>query len=143
MHRIRKWFVVLIIAWVSLGAVVAIARLARGEGRFFYSAKFTEFYVCEGPDTITGIPNRPISVVPSDVKTIYACGYLEADGKVPLYFVLFYEGQSTRWFDPVEYYQSGYVFRELPQSWRKLGDYRVEVWLQRHKVASTEFTIVP
>lgn len=143
MHKIRKWFVAIIIAWVSLGAIVAIVRLAMGEGKFFYSAKFTEFYVCEDPDTTTGIPDGPMTVLPSEAKTIYACGYLEADGKVPLYFVLFYEGQSTRWFDPVEQYQSGYVVKELPQSWRRPGDYRVEVWLQRHKVASTEFTIVP
>lgn len=143
MHKICKWFIAIIIAWVSLGAIVAIVRLARGEGKFFYSAKFTEFYVCEGPDTTTGIPKGPMTVVPSDVKTIYACGYLETNGKVPLYFVLFYEGQSTGWFDPVEQYRSGYIFRELPQSWRRPGDYRVEVWLQRHKVASTEFTIAP
>ena len=76
-------------------------------------------------------------------KAINACGYLKAVGKVPLHFVLFYEGQSTRWLDPVEHYQSGYVFRELPQSWRKPGNYRVEAWLQRHKVASAEFTTVP
>jgi hypothetical protein len=143
MHRTRKWFVVIIIAWVSLGVVVAVVRLARGEGKFFYSAKFTEFYVCEGPDTDTGIPHRPMTVVPADIEAIYACGYLEAEGKVPLYFVLFYEGRATGWLDPVEQYQSGYVSRELPQSWRTPGSYRVEVWLQRHRVASTEFSIVP
>lgn len=141
MHRIRKWFVVIIIAWVSLGVVVAVVRLARGEGKFFYSARFTEFYVCEGPETNTGIPRRPMAVVPSDIEAIYACGYLEAEGKVPLYFVLFHEGQSTRWLDPAEYYQSGYVFEELPQSWRTPGFYRVEVWLQRRRVASTHFSI--
>jgi hypothetical protein len=143
MHRTRKWFVVIIIAWVSLGVVVAVVRLARGEGKFFYSAKFTEFYVCEGPDAGTGIPHRPMVVVPADIEAIHACGYLEAEGKVPLYFVLFYEGRATGWLDPVEQYQSGYVSRELPQSWRTPGSYRVEVWLQRHRVASTEFSIVP
>jgi hypothetical protein len=84
-----------------------------------------------------------MTVVPADTEAVYACGYLEADGKVPLHFVLFYEGQATRWLDPVEHYQSGYVFRELPQSWRKPGNYRVEVFLQRHEVTSTKFTIVP
>jgi len=62
---------------------------------------------------------------------------------VPLHFLLFYEGQSTRWFDPEENYQTGYVFKELPQSWRKPGDYTGQVRLQRHKVASTEFRIAP
>jgi|GEM_PF-2853434 len=143
MHRVRKWFVLAIAAWVSVAVVVAIVRLARGEGKFFYRTKFSEFYVCEGPDTNTGIPGRPMVVVPSDMEAIYACGHLEADGKVPLHFVLFYEGQSTRWLDPVEYYQSGYVFKELPQSWRRLGNYRVEALLQRHTVASTEFSVVP
>jgi hypothetical protein len=143
MHKVRKWFVIVTVAWVSLGIIVAIIRLARGEGKFFYSAKFAEFYVCEGPDTNGGAPYKPMTVVPSDIKAIYACGYLEAGGKVPLHYVLFYEGQSTRWRDPVEYYQSGYVFRELPQSWREIGSYRVEVYWQRHKVASTEFTIAP
>jgi hypothetical protein len=143
MHRIRKWFVVIIIAWVSLGVVVAVVRLARGEGKFLYSARFTEFYVCEGPDTDNGTPHSPMDVVPSDIEAVYACGYLEAEGKVPLYFVLFYEGRATSWLDSAKYYQSGYVFRELPQSWRKPGRYRVEAWLRRHKVASAEFSIAP
>jgi hypothetical protein len=143
MQRLRKLFVIAIIIGVSLGAAVAVLRLAKGEGKFFYSARFTEFFVCEGPDPITGLPRESLATVPSTAETIYACGHLEASGKVPLHFLLFYEGQSTRWFDPAENYQTGYVFKELPQSWRKPGDYTVEVRLQRHRVASAEFRIVP
>ncbi len=143
LRRFRKWLVIAAIVWVSCGAIIATVRLFQGEGKFFYTAKFTEFFVCEGPNPITGLPKKPMATLPSTVETIYACGYLEASGKVPLYFLLFYEGQPTGWFDPVEQYQTGYVFKELPQSWRKLGHYRVEVRLQGHLLTSAEFTIVP
>jgi hypothetical protein len=143
MQRLRKWFLIAILTWVCFGAVVALVRLARGEGKFFYSARFTEFYICTGPGSITGLPQEPVTTIPSTAETMYACGYLEASGKVPLHFLLFYEGQSTRWLDPEEYYRTGYLFKELPASWRKPGTYRVEVRLQRHKVAETEFTVVP
>jgi hypothetical protein len=143
MSRAKKRFMIVIIAWVSLGAVIAVVRLVRGEGKFIYRAKLTEFFVCEGPDPLTGLPQEPMNTLPSTIETIYACGYLEADGYVPLHFLLFYEGESTKWSNPEENYQTGFIFRELPQSWRKPGNYRVELRLQGHKVAATEFAIVP
>jgi hypothetical protein len=143
MQKLRKWFAIAVLIWVCFGAVVAVVRLARGEGKFFYSAKFTEFYVCTGPDPVTGLPQQPVTAISLSLETIYACGHLEASGKVPLHFLLFYEGQSTRWFDPEENYRTGYVFKELPPSWRLPGNYRVEVWLQRHRVATTDFSVVP
>ena len=143
MKRFRKWFLILIVVWVCFGVAVALVRLARGEGKFFYQARFTKFLIFEGPDPSTGLPQEPVTVLPTTVERIYACGYLEASGKVPLHFLLFYKGRSTRWLDPVEYYQSGWEFKELPQSWREPGQYRAEVWLQRHEVASTPFGIVP
>jgi hypothetical protein len=143
MSKLGKWLMIAAIVSVSCGVIVAIMRLIQGEGKFFYTAKFTEFFVCEGPDPNTGLPKKPTSTLPSSVEAIYACGYLEASGKVPLFFLLFYEGQPTGWFDHVQQYQTGYVFQELPRSWRKPGDYRVEVRLQRHLLASAEFTLVP
>ena len=143
MSGFKKWFMVIIVAWVSLGAVIAVVRLVRGEGKFIYHAKLTEFFVCEGLDPLTGLPKKPVTTLPSTIETIYACGYLEADGYVPLHFLLFYEGEATQWSDPEENYQTGLICRELPQSWRKLGNYRVEVRLHGHEVAATEFTMVP
>jgi hypothetical protein len=143
LQRFRKWLVTAVVIWVSCGVIIATTRLFQGEGKFFYTAKFTQFFVCAGPNPSTGLPENPTTTLPSAVTAIYACGYLEARGKVPLFFLLFYEGQPTGWFDPVEQYQTGYVFKELPRSWRKPGTYRVEVRLQRHLLASTEFTIVP
>jgi hypothetical protein len=141
MEESRKWFMIVVAAWVGLGAVIFIVRLAMGEFKFFYRAKFTEFYVCEGPDPTTGLPQEPMTTVSPNAQHIFACGNLDADGKVPLHFLLFYEGKSTQWNDDVEDYRTGYVFQELPQSWRKPGDYRVEVRLQGHLVDSTEFAI--
>jgi hypothetical protein len=143
LHGLGKWLFIVGCLSVSLGFVVAIVRLSRGEGKFFYQAKFTEFFVCQGPDSVTGLPQDRLDSVPSNTETIYACGYLEANGKVPLFFLLFYEGQPTRWLDRETNYRTGYVFKELPQSCRKPGDYRVEVRLQRHLVAATEFTVIP
>jgi hypothetical protein len=75
---------------------------------------------------------------------MYACGYLEADGPVPLHYLLFYGGKPTGWFDPTESYRTGYVLKEIPRSWwRRPGDYHVGVWLNRQMLASTEFTMVP
>jgi len=53
---------IVIVAWVCFGAVVAVVRLIRGEGKFIYQAKFTEFFVCEGPDPVTGLPREPVTV---------------------------------------------------------------------------------
>ncbi len=143
MSRFKKWFMIVIAIWVSLGVAVAIVRIVRGEGKFIYRAQVTEFFVCGGPDPFTGLPQESVTTLPQTIPAIYVCGYLEASGKVPLHFLLFYEGKSTKWFDPEENYETGYIFKELPQSWRKPGDYRVEVWLRGHKLAATEFTLLP
>jgi hypothetical protein len=140
----RKTFVIIISVGISLAVVIAVVRFATGEGRFFYQAKFAEFYVCAGPEPATGLPQEPVTSLPAAAKTIYACGHLQADGSVPLHFMLFHEGRSTGWFDPTEKYQTGYVFRAIPQSWwQEPGSYRIEAWLNRHKLASSEFTVVP
>jgi hypothetical protein len=143
LKTVRKWFIVAVVACVSLGAVIAIIRLARGEGKFFYRAKFTEFFVCLGPDPTTGLPQKPVTDLASTTERVYACGYLEAGGSVPLYFLLFYEGKPTRWFDHEENYRTGYVLKEVPRFWQEPGDYRVEAWLNRQKLASATFTVVP
>jgi hypothetical protein len=142
MRRVKKWFVVAVSVWLLFGLIIAVARLARGEGRFVYRARFTEFFVCEGPDPVTGLPQEPLARVTSGVETLYACGYLEADGSVPLYFLLFHEGDATGWFDQVTQYQTGYVFKELPEQWLAPGVNRVEVYLQRRLLASEEFTVL-
>ena len=143
MRKLRMLIMIVALALVSCGAITTIIRFAQGEELFFSTATFTEFFVCEGPEPGTGIPKPPITTVPSSAETVYACGYLEADGKVYLYFLLFHEGQPTGWFDPDEKYETGYVFKELPHSWREPGAYRVEVRLGRRLLASTEFTLVP
>jgi hypothetical protein len=143
MSKLRKRFFIIVVAWVSLGGVVAVVRFIRGEGKFIYRATFTEFFVCEGPEPLTGLPQEPVTILPSASETIYACGYLEADGYAPLRFILFYEGEPTKWIDTGQNYQTGYIFKELPQFWRKPGNYRVEAWLHRHEVAFTEFAVVP
>jgi hypothetical protein len=139
----RKRFIILIVALVSLGAVVALVLLARGETQFLYHARFTEFSVCAGPDPDTVLPQTPLTSLPSTTETVFACGHLEAGGSVPLHFLLFYEGKPTNWFDRQENYRAGYIFKELPQPGQKPGTYRVEVWLNRQELASTTFAIVP
>lgn len=144
MTTFRKTFIITITMGMLLVAVIAVVRLATGEGKFFYQARFSQFFVCRGPDPVTGLPQEPESRFPPTVETINACGYLEADGSVPVHFLLFFEGNPTEWFAPTESYQTGYVFREVPPFWwSKPGNYRVEAWLNRHKLASSEFTIVP
>ena len=95
-RKVRNWFMIVISLWLLLGLIAAVSRLARGEGQFIYRARFTEVIVCEGPDPLTGLPQEALAHVPSGVETLYACGYLEADGSIPLYFLLFQEGTSRR-----------------------------------------------
>ncbi len=140
-RKVRNWFMIVISLWLLLGLIAAVSRLARGEGKFIYRARFTEFFVCEGPDPLTGLPQEALAHVPSGVETLYACGYLEADGSIPLYFLLFQEGDAAGWFDQVTEYQTGYVFKELPQQWLAPGENRVDVYLQRRLLASEEFTV--
>jgi hypothetical protein len=143
MKAFRKWFVIVVGSCMAVGLSIAVVRLATGKDRFFYSAKFTEFYVCTGADPATGLPLAPVAEVPSATEKLYACGYLKADGSAPLHFLLFYEGKSTRWFDHEESYRAGYVLKEIPRFWQEPGTYRVEARLNRHMVASTTFTVVP
>ena len=139
----RKSFVIVIAVCLSCLVLVVLARLAWGEHNFSFRTRFTEFYICEGQTMSAEQPPEPVTVLPSTVDTVYACGYLETLICAPLHFLLFYEGRSTRWIDPGECYQPGWVYKELPASWRKPGNYRVEVRDGRRLVGSTEFNIVP
>lgn len=143
MSRLRKWFIIVVTVWVSLGVVVGLVRLIQGEGKFIYDARVTEFFICKGPDLVTGVPREIVGALPSTSETIWVCGYLQADGYVPLHFVLFYEGESTKWYNSEKNYQTGWIYKELPGNWRKIGSYRVEVWLHGHELAATDFTLVP
>ena len=140
----RRTLIIIIGVGVFLAVVIAAVRLATGEERFFYQAKVTEFAVCRGPAPTTGLPQESLTSLHPTEEAIYACGHLQAFGFEPLYFLLFYEGKATGWFDPTKDYRTGYVFREIPRSWwQEPGNYRLEVRLNRHKLASTEFTVVP
>jgi hypothetical protein len=143
MKAVRKWFIVAVAACVSLGVVIATICLTRGEERFFLHPKLTEFYVCLGPDPITGLPQKPATELPSTTEKVYACGYLEAFGPVSINFLLFYEGKPLRWLGQRQNYRTGYVMKEVPRFWQEPGDYGIEAWLNRQKLASATFTIVP
>lgn len=144
-QRFRKWFIAFVIVWVSCGVVVTAAQIIRSllEGATpFGHTEFTEFFMCEGPDSITGCPREPISTFSSTAEAVYVCGHLEANGSVRLRFLLVYEGKPVGWFVRKEY-RTGDVFEPIPSSQRQPGDYRVEVHMGRAKLATTEFTIVP
>jgi hypothetical protein len=142
MKTFRRWFVIVVGSCMAVGLSIAVVRLATGKDRFFYSAKFTEFYVCTGADPVTGLPEAPVAEVPSATEKLYVCGYLEADGAVPLRFLLSHEGKSG-WFAHQERHSTGYMLREIPRSWQEPGTYTVEVWLNRQKLGSATFTVVP
>ena len=142
--KFKKWFVIFVLVWVVLGTIIVAIPIALGRGGFWSRAQFTEFFVCRGPESGTGLPQEPITDVSPNARTLYVCGYLEADWIVPLHFLLFYDNKATKWFDPEEVYQTGYVYKEVPQAWRqKPGNYRVEVRLARRLIASTEFVVEP
>jgi hypothetical protein len=145
-HKFQKWFMVFCLAWVSCGVLFAAAEVAMGlvQGvKPFQPTVFTEFFACEGPDPLTGLPLEPVSTFSVSQDAIYVCGYLEAGGPVRLSFVPIYEGKPEGWF-VLEEYQPGYVFVEILESRRKRpGHYRVEVHKGRSRLATTEFTIVP
>jgi hypothetical protein len=144
-RKIRKWFMVLVIAWVFLGvaysAAQIVADLLEG-GKPFQPTVFSEFFACEGRDPITGRPQEPVTTFSLGADAIYLCGHLKANGSVRLQFVPIYEGEPEGWFI-LEEYRTGYVFEEFPVFRRKLGHYRIEVHMGRAKLASTEFRIVP
>jgi hypothetical protein len=142
MRPFRKWFLVAAAAFLCLGVAIAVVGCVAGV-RFFYSARFTEFYVCTGADAVTGLPLPPVVEPPSATEKLYACSFLEADGSAPLLFLLDHEGKG-RYFDHGEKYRTGYVLTEIPHRfWQEPGTYRVEVRLNRHKLAEATFTVVP
>lgn len=140
----RKWFVILVLVWVLVAMIIVAISMAMGRGTFLSYAQFTEFFVCTGPEPGTDLPQNPLDDVSPSIKTLYACGHLEANSRIPLNFLFYYQNKAVRWFGPEEYYQAGYVYKEVPQAWRQEpGDYRIEVWLARRLLASTEFFVEP
>jgi hypothetical protein len=138
----RKLTLVLLVVLVVLSIVCSLMRLAIKSVMSVDYARITDFFVCEGPDPTTGLPREPITVVPTSMETIYACGYLETDGKASLSFLIDYKGTARGWFALNRRYQTGYVFEEIPKrSWRKPGHYLVEAWWKRVQLAAMEFQV--
>jgi hypothetical protein len=163
MSRIWKYLIAILmailIAWGACSACLVVYALVRGQPK---ATKFwfSDFYVCEGANPVTGLPQEPRSAWPPTAEKIYICGHFVTDGKVNLRYLLMYEDEPTGWFLLNRQYQTGYVFEEIPPSiWRfpaslglgaddhnspqrRPGHYRVEVWQGRRMCVSTEFTIV-
>jgi hypothetical protein len=144
--QFRKWFILAAIVSVACGLLSTTARIVKSylEGaRPFQPTYFTDFFACGGVDPITGEPLPARDIFSSSEEAIYVCGHLKANGVAQLGFLLKYESESPGWFITSDPYRSGFVIEEIPRHQRQPGRYRVEVWMSRSKLASTEFTIVP
>jgi hypothetical protein len=143
LDKAHRWVLVVMVAWGVLGIVWSLVRLATGGVKSVDYARITEFCACEGPDPITGLPQDPITIVPSSMETIYACGHLQTGGRISLGFLIDYEGTAEGWFALNRRYETGYVFEEIPKrSWDKPGHYLVEAWWNRARLASMAFEVV-
>lgn len=143
MDRTRWLKLVVLLGLATVSISCFLIRLAIIREKSVNYPRIIEFFACGGPDPITGLPQEPITVQSASRETLYACGYLEADGKVSLGFLIDYEVSGRGWFAVSKRYQSGYVFEEIPKHfWHKPGHYLVEVWWNRLQLASTEFQVV-
>jgi hypothetical protein len=136
----QRWFLIAAIAWVAMIATVFVVQTMRGEGPFARHAEFTEFSICKGPDPATGI-EEPVTTPAATGETLQVCGYLKADGPATLSFLLLYEEQPIKWFVLSKQYRTGPLFEPFTLPGQQPGNYRVEAYLSRGRLASTEFTV--
>ncbi len=132
-----------VIVWVSFAACSAILLLATygRTWRIDYEAQITQLSICSGLDS-NGTPISVTYPITVGVKEIHVCGYLEGIGpNIPLGFLLEYNGDVL--VDRDDRYQPGYIVATLdaPPAGLSSGRHRVMVYLGRHKLASTEFTV--
>src|SRR5690606_32519536 len=121
-----------------------IVLLAVGESQLFYDAKVTQLFICSGLDPTTGHPTQSLTSFPVDTSQLYACGYLETSSPVPLGFLLFFENQYVRTFVADRKFDQGYFVESLcldKNESLKPGLYRVDIYLHRIKLGSTEFVV--
>ena len=74
----------------------------------------------------------------------YACGYLETSSAVRLGFLLFFKNQYVRTFVADKKFDQGYFAEPLrldKDERLKPGPYRVDIYLHRNKLGSTEFVV--
>jgi hypothetical protein len=134
----------LVVVWVlgAIGAAILVAVTYGRTWRIDYKARMTELSVCSGLDQVTRSPvpmTHPITVGASEITI---CGHLEGLGPIPLGFLLKYNGEIIVATDD-HYYDPGYITYRfvVPPTKLKVGKYVVLVYLGRHQLASTEFTV--
>jgi hypothetical protein len=143
-RRLKKLFFGFIGIMVLVGLLLVIVLFAVGEFRLFYDAKVTRLLLCHGGDPSTGLPMESAVSFPADTDQLYACGYLETSSPVRLGFLLFFENQYVRTFVADRKFDQGYFVESLcldKDERLKPGLYRVDIYLYRNKLGSTEFFV--
>jgi hypothetical protein len=143
-RRLKGLFFGFIGIMVLVGLLLVIVLFAAGEFQLFYDAKVTELFICGGSDPATGVPMASATSFPADTDQLYACGYLKTSSPVRLGFLLFFENQYVRTFVADRKFDQGYFVESLrlDQDDRlKPGLYRVDIYLYRNKLGSTEFAV--
>jgi hypothetical protein len=143
-RELKKLFIGFVVTMSLVGLLLVVVLFAVGEFRFFYDARITQLFICDGPNATTDLPMPPIATFSADEKQLYVCGYLQTSSPVRLDFLLFYEDRSVGWFALDRKHGQGYFFEPLPYDrdhQPKPGIHRVDVYRARSKLGSTEFIV--
>jgi hypothetical protein len=140
--RARNWFMITVLASLTMGAAAVVVLTLRGEGPLAQHAELADFTICQGPDPVSGLPQASYTTLPPGGEEIYACGYLKTVGSVSLSFLLLFEDQPVDWFVLSKPYQTGYFYEPIPLAGPEPGVYRVEAHLSRGRLGFAEFVVL-
>lgn len=144
-HINRKTFIIMGMLMVLI-LFISAKLVGYYSGQFLpsYNARITSFFTCTGPPATATIAVQPMSHFATTSPVIYACGLLE--GTTFRRFASYWYRDNVNIYSTLDQrFDLGSFYILLPINPHHPnyypGNYRVDIYVGRDKVASTEFTV--
>jgi hypothetical protein len=139
-------YILIVLILLLICGFFAALTYFQGDWRHSYEdIRIPELFVCSDPDQVIQSKQDTKFIVSGSQEYIYACGELVTESPIELGFYLFKEPKSKSIENnPAgEKYNAGWFNQQmfLPEENRQ-GHYRIDVYLFRDIIASTEFDVI-
>jgi hypothetical protein len=146
LNQLRRIFIGAILTLMIIGMIFGVLTYLRGDWRLPYDdVRIENLMVCEEPNKIASSDSDGSQIISSNSAYLQACGQLATESPINLGFYLFKEPKSKSIDNnPAgQKYHAGWFNQQmlLPQENRQ-GHYRIDVYLFRNIIASTEFDVI-